>query len=53
MPSGIAERRKLKGGSYSRLAIENALAKAKDVAKKVKSGIIIGADTIVVQNGKI
>jgi septum formation protein len=39
--------------SYAQLVKINALAKAKQVAKKLKSGIIIGADTIVVQDGKI
>ena len=54
LPSRIKE--KIKPGklsSYAKLVKRNALAKAKQVAKKVKDGIIIGADTIVVQDGKI
>ncbi len=39
--------------SYAELVKRNALAKAKNVAHRVKSGIIIGADTIVVQDKKI
>ncbi|MFH1888788.1 MAG: Maf and M48 domain-containing protein [Candidatus Omnitrophota bacterium] len=41
------------GASYAALVKRNALAKARCVSAKVKSGIIIGADTIVVQDGKI
>jgi MAF protein len=39
--------------SYAALVKKNALAKAVDVAKKVKGGVIIGADTVVVQGKKI
>ncbi len=39
--------------SYAALVKKNALAKAVDVAKRVKGGVIIGADTIVVQGRKI
>ena len=52
LPSRIKEEIK-PAKSYANLAKRNALAKAKQVAKKVKDGIIIGADTIVVQDGKI
>ncbi len=52
MPSSIKEKTK-PGLSYAGLVKANALEKAKNVSRKVKSGIIIGADTIVVQNKKI
>jgi MAF protein len=39
--------------SYAGLVKSNALAKAKDVAGRIKSGVVIGADTIVVQENKI
>lgn len=41
------------GLSYATLVKRNALAKAQNVAGRVKNGIIIGADTIVVQGKKI
>lgn len=40
-------------GSFAALVKSNALNKAKDVAQRVENGIIIAADTIVVQDGKI
>ncbi|MGD9015573.1 MAG: Maf and M48 domain-containing protein, partial [Candidatus Omnitrophota bacterium] len=39
--------------SFSQLVKNNALSKAKSIARRVESGIIIGADTITVQAGKI
>ncbi|MDD5254690.1 MAG: Maf family nucleotide pyrophosphatase, partial [Candidatus Omnitrophica bacterium] len=39
--------------SYRALVEKNALAKAEAAADKVRSGIIIAADTVVVQDGKI
>lgn len=39
--------------TFSSLVKKNALAKAEDVALRVKSGVIIAADTIVVQDGRI
>lgn len=51
--SGIDEEKKKKGVSYSDLVKRNALKKAETVASRVKSGVVIGADTIVVQSGKI
>ncbi len=53
IPSRIKEERANKYSSYAKLVKRNALEKAREVAKKCKSGIIIGADTIVVQDGKI
>jgi MAF protein len=52
-PSKIKERRNLNGLSYAGLVKVNALSKAEDVSKKIKSGIVIGADTICVQDGMI
>ncbi|MDD4981028.1 MAG: Maf and M48 domain-containing protein [Candidatus Omnitrophica bacterium] len=51
--SRIKERVKPGNSSYAELVKKNALAKAKGVARKVRNGIIIGADTIVVQDGRI
>ncbi len=53
IPSGIKEDDKIRSGSYSSLVKKNALGKAREAAKKVKTGIIIGADTITVHGGKI
>ncbi len=50
--SKIKEERR-PGLSYAALVKRNALAKAQNVAGRVKNGIIIGADTIVVQGKKI
>jgi MAF protein len=52
VPSRIEEKR-ARGSSYAALVKGNALAKAKVVAKRLKGGIIIAADTVVVQDGKI
>jgi len=40
-------------GKCSDLVIKNALFKAKDVAKRFKTGVVIGADTVVLVGGKI
>lgn len=53
LPGKAQERRRLGNLSYSQLAKINALKKAKEAACRVKSGIIIAADTITVQDGKI
>lgn len=53
LPSRIKEKRTRGLLSYAELVKRNALAKAEDVAAKVEKGIIIGADTIVVSDGKI
>lgn len=52
VPSRIKEERKT-GLSYAALVKKNALEKAREVAQRTKKGIIIGADTIVVQDKKI
>ena len=51
--SGIKEERKPGRLSYAELVKRNALKKAEEVARRVRKGIIIGADTIVVQGKKI
>ena len=51
-PSRIKEERK-PGWSFAKIVKVNALKKAQAVAKKVKSGLIIAADTITVQDKKI
>lgn len=50
--SDIKEKR-LATSSCKHLVVENALAKALDVATRSKNGIVIAADTIVFVNGKI
>ena len=50
--SGIKEDAKLKG-SCSELVIKNALKKARDVARRFDSGVVIGADTVVLAGKKI
>ncbi|MGE5197715.1 MAG: Maf family nucleotide pyrophosphatase, partial [Deltaproteobacteria bacterium] len=52
-PSTIKERRSHRNLSYEELVKENALRKARDVASKVKTGLIIAADTVMVQDGRI
>ncbi|MFA6350331.1 MAG: Maf and M48 domain-containing protein [Candidatus Omnitrophota bacterium] len=53
LPSRISEQNKKLSLSYSGLVKKNALAKAKAAAAKVKSGVIVAADTIVVQDNRI
>jgi MAF protein len=53
MPSKIKEVKQARGLSCAALVKRNALEKAKDVAKRVEDGIIIGADTLVVQGKRI
>lgn len=52
LPVVIEKRRAGKGG-YAQLVKDNALAKAQDAAGRIRSGIVIGADTITVQGGRI
>ena len=52
IPSGVIEKRTITG-SFSQLVKDNALRKARQVARQVKQGIIIGADTITVQDKTI
>lgn len=50
----IKERKKrTMGMSWTKLVQYNALAKAKAACKKIKKGIVVGADTIVVQKGRV
>lgn len=54
IPVKVKEKRRLSGRlSWVGLAKANALAKAKAARRSVRHGLIIGADTIVVQDGKI
>jgi len=53
LTSKVKEKRKINGSSPGKLVKTNALAKAKDVSERVKNGVIIAADTIVVQGKKI
>ncbi len=51
--SGINEIQGVPGNNYAALAMNNALQKAEAVGGRVKGGIIIGADTIVVQGNEV
>jgi septum formation protein len=51
-PSRVDES-KLKAATPEKFALKAATAKAKDVAKKQKNAVVIGADTIVVLGKKI
>ena len=53
LPAKVKEDRESMSSSYAELVKRNALRKAKDAAKRVKSGVIIGADTITMQGGRI
>ncbi len=53
LPSRIKEERKSKILSYASLVKKNALKKAKKVSSRVRNGIIIAADTVVVQGKRI
>ena len=53
LPSKVKEKRQPKNLSYASLVKMNALSKAKNVSGRVKEGVIIAADTIVVQEGRI
>lgn len=50
--SNVKEKRRITK-SAARLVKDNAFAKARDVAKKLNSGVVIGCDTIVVADKKI
>lgn len=50
--SDLKESRELKRGCAA-LVMRNALNKAKDVAKRFQSGVVIGADTVVLAGSRI
>jgi len=50
--SGVHESHTL-NGSCNRLVVKNATIKAKDIAKKFKTGVVIAADTVVLADNKI
>ena len=52
MSSRVSESRKIRT-NCSGLVVDNAVRKAKDVASRLKSGIVIGADTVALVNNKI
>ena len=49
----VKERKDRGSLTYPQLVKHNACSKAKDVAARIKEGVIIAADTICVQGGKI
>jgi septum formation protein len=53
LPSGAKEQVRRGSLSYPELVRKNARRKAEDVASKINEGVIIAADTICVQDGKI
>ena len=53
LPARVKERRSARGISYAKLVQINARKKAKEAASKVREGVIIAADTIMVQGKKI
>ncbi|HTY46016.1 MAG TPA: Maf family nucleotide pyrophosphatase [Patescibacteria group bacterium] len=53
LPSRAEEKAGRRGLSYAQLVQTNALRKAQEVAGRVSGGVIIAADTIVVQDGRI
>jgi len=53
IPSNIRETARGQKSNYARLVQDNALRKAREVARKVRSGVIIAADTISVQDNRI
>jgi len=52
-PSKVRERRKKGSLSYAALAKGNAFKKAQDIAFRVKKGVVVAADTIVVQGREV
>ncbi|MFH0790175.1 MAG: Maf and M48 domain-containing protein [Candidatus Omnitrophota bacterium] len=52
LPGGINQE-KMRGRSFVSVVKNNALEKAKNAARNIKHGLVIGADTIVVQDKKI
>jgi MAF protein len=53
IPVKVEEKGRRGGAGFAGLVKYNALKKAKAAAAKIKDGLIIGADTISVQEGKI
>jgi MAF protein len=49
----VKEGRMTKNRSYAQVVKDNALRKAKEAARKIKAGVVIGADTMMVQGKKI
>lgn len=53
LPARIKEKRKPAGASFAAMVKQNALQKAKNAAARIKSGVVIAADTVTVQDGRI
>lgn len=53
LPSRVKEKRAPKNSSFAEMVKHNALQKARAAAQRVKNGIIIAADTVSVQDGRI
>lgn len=53
IPAKVREKKQRGKLSYPQLVKYNAGNKARDAASRIKNGVIIAADTICVQNGKI
>ena len=53
LPAKVKEVSSVKGITYAKLVRINAQKKAEDVAARIKEGVVIAADTIMVQDKKI
>lgn len=53
IPSKVEEKMHPEKMSYAALAKHNALLKAKAVSQKIRTGVVVAADTIIVQDGKV
>ncbi len=53
MPSAVSELTSPGRSGFSRMVEQNALLKARDVARRLRKGVVIAADTVCVQHGSI
>lgn len=53
VPSRVKEQTRAGSGGYPALVKRNALCKARDVADRLHKGVVIAADTLVVQDGRV
>ncbi|UCH33195.1 MAG: septum formation inhibitor Maf [Armatimonadota bacterium] len=52
-PSGVSEEKAQRPGDPASFVEQAALAKAEDVAARVRDGLVLGADTVVVVGGRV
>ncbi|MCM8801309.1 MAG: Maf family nucleotide pyrophosphatase [Candidatus Omnitrophica bacterium] len=53
LPTSVKERRRLEALSCAQLVKLNALKKAQEVAKRIKKGIVVAFDTVVIEGKEI